>query len=338
MAKDIIKRFMHLESTQIPLEEVNYEAVKENCIDPVTGKPYKGIILFGCFADLSNENPNNNQRYYDVEQYLLLLGELRKKVFDGKGVYGELEHPKGYAVNFNNVSHKILDVYYDPASQKVYGYVLLLNTETGKKAQEIVRSGGKLAISGRAAGEEVAKKDGSKMAYVKLLTTYDLVCHPGFSTAVLSFKELNESQQFEFEKENRNRKFSYILYDEDVRKLNESYEHFLEITGGKSSESFLTWLGESQQELSPSEKEQEKEDEEKLQNNQNGKQQQLEDELKDAAQKDLQEAQKEKVSRKRFYNRLKEGQRRMQARQRYNNEDKAVYDNSAGFVTEGISK
>lgn len=326
---NITKRFMHLESSQIPLAEVSYDEVKENCIDPVTKKPYKGIILFGVFADLSNENPNNNRRYYDVEQYLNLLADLRKKVFDGKGVYGELEHPQGYAVNYNNVSHKILDVWYNPASQQVLGYVLLLNTPSGKKAQEIIHSGGKVAISARAAGEEITKNDGTKMAYVKLLTTYDIVCHPGFSQAVLEFKELNESQQF-IQSEIQDNKYSFILYDKDVKRLNESYNSFLE-SGDEDKKCFLTWLNESKSYQS----QEDKQDIKKLQNNEVPKQTEKESNLESATDQDLSERENsKKISRNKFMKSLKNNQKLIRKNQKL---DRAVFDNSAGFLTNGIS-
>ena len=318
---DIVRKFMHVESAQIPLVEVSYEDVKQNCIDPITNKPYKGIVLFGVFADLSGDGPNNNNRYYDIPTYLELVGELRKQVYSPKGVYGELEHPKSYAVNFNNVSHKILDIFYNPVTKQVCGYVLLLNTENGKKAQEIIRSGGCLAISARAAGEENKSSDGTKQCKVKILTTYDLVYHPGFSAAVLQFKELNESQKF-FEEQNKKLSYSYIIYDDKVKTLNESYNHFLSLN---KKDSVLVWLGESEDIQSS---QQEKADERKIEKNETDKEEKLEDRLQDAAQKDLSESQKID-----YIKRLKRKQRHI-TNHTYN----AVFDNSAGFLTDGIIK
>lgn len=323
---EVVKKFMHVESAQIPLVEVPYEDVKQNCIDPITNKPYKGIVLFGVFADLSGDGPNNNLRYYDIPTYLTLVGELRKQVYSPKGVYGELEHPKSYAVNFNNVSHKILDIFYNPETKQVCGYVLLLNTDNGKKAQEIIRSGGCLAISARAAGEEKKSPDGTKQCKVKILTTYDLVYHPGFNAAVLQFKELNESQKF-FDERNKELSYSYIIYDDQVKKLNESYEHFLSINNSNNENSFLVWLGESE-EIKESESEEEKQDDKKIQKNQTEKEDKLQDNLQDAAQKDLNES--EKMD---YVKRLKRKQRHLA-----NHTYRAMFDNSAGFITQGIIK
>ncbi len=157
----IDRKFLLVSSDQIPLTEVPFGDLKANMLDPTTGELYKGIVLQGCFADLSNTNPNNNKRYYDIPTYLAMVQILRKEIFSAKGVYGELEHPSGYAVNSNNVSHKILDIWYNESEKKVYGVLILLDTDKGRIAQQIIKSGGQLAVSARAAGEEKANGDGT---------------------------------------------------------------------------------------------------------------------------------------------------------------------------------
>lgn len=189
------QKFLQIEAVQVPLEEVPFEQIRQRIIDPTTGEVYKGIVLQGIFADLTNSKANNNMRFYDVPSYLDMINLLALQIHSKKGVYGELEHPKGYSVNYNNVSHKLIDIWYNAEEKRVYGQVLLLNTPKGKIAQEIIRSGGQLGISARAAGEEITNSDGTKSAKTKLLTTYDLVYHPGFSASIVEFKQLNESQQ-----------------------------------------------------------------------------------------------------------------------------------------------
>lgn len=323
---DISKRFLSIECSQIPLVKVDYSQIKREIIDPTTGQPYKGIILEGVFADLSNKQANNNGRFYNVEQYLELVGKLRQQIHSPKGVYGELEHPDSYAVNFNRVSHKIIDIWYDENSQKVMGQLILLNTEKGKIAQEIVKSGGCLAISARAAGTEEERPDGTKQATTKLLTTYDLVYHPGFSSAVMGFKELNESQKLWQEKSSNKNGFCLVLKDGDLKRINKEYKNYVSLKEN-SSDCFFEWYGKTYKLFE--EQSQQKKDQQILEKNEASDQDKKQRQLQIAAQKDLKEKQKE------FFKQVKQSQQKL--RKRYNQLDKAYFDNSAGFVTDGMS-
>lgn len=326
---EISKKFLSIECSQIPLVQVDYSQIKREIIDPTTGKPYKGIILEGVFADLSNKQANNNGRFYNVEQYLDLVGKLRQQIHSSKGVYGELEHPNSYAVNFNNVSHKIIDIWYDELNQRVMGQLILLDTPKGKIAQEVVKSGGCLAISARAAGTEEERPDGTKQATTKLLTTYDLVYHPGFSSAVLGFKELNESQKMWQEKSSFKNGFCLVLRDEDLKNINKEYLNYVSLKEN-SSDCFFEWYGKMRNLFEDSnQKSQEKRQQEVLQKNEANDQKKKENQLQYAAQKDLKERQIQ------FFKQIRQSQKGL--RKKYTQLDKAYFDNSAGFVTDGMS-
>lgn len=189
------ERFLFNETALSPLRPVSKDLVKQHIINPLTGKEYDGVILFGEFASIGILN--NNNRYYSKENYIEYVELLKREVFSPKGVYGEYEHPKGYPVDGKNISHKILDLWYDETDDKVYGYVMLLNTPNGLIAQEVIKSGGQLGISARGGGAEIQKNDGTFDAKLKLLITYDLVYHPGFVTSVVSHA-LFENDQGKF--------------------------------------------------------------------------------------------------------------------------------------------
>lgn len=329
---DISKRFLSIECSQIPLVQVDYSQIKKEIIDPTTNQPYKGIILEGVFADLSNKQANNNGRFYNVEQYLELVGRLRQQIHSPKGVYGELEHPKSYAVNFNNVSHKIIDIWYDPNTQRVMGQLILLNTDKGKIAQEIVKSGGCLAISARAAGTEEERHDGTKQATTKLLTTYDLVYHPGFSSAVMGFKELNESQKLWHENSSSKNGFCLVLRDSELKSIDKEYEKYVSLKEN-SNDCFFEWYGKmhnlfEDEEQKSNQKSKQKKQQQVLQKNKTNDQDDKERQLQIAAQKDLKERQVD------FFRQVKQSQEKL--RKRYNQLDRAYFDNSAGFVTDGM--
>ena len=253
------EKIIYIESPQIPLSEVPYEEVKSRLINPITGEKYKGVILEGIFADL-NENPNRNNRIYDIPEYLKHLEDLKQRIHSDRGVYGECEHPSRYSVDFNEVSHKLLDVWYVPESKLVYGRLMLLNNAKGNHLRQVIESGGKLAVSARAAGETQEYPDGTVRAYVQLLVTYDIVYHPGFGNAVLDFKELNESYIGWNVKDNG---FSLILYPDQLKNISESYATYMNFIGLSESEiierrskCFLHSLAEQQSSQKQEEKEQ----------------------------------------------------------------------------------
>jgi len=338
------KKFLYVESNQIPLTEIPYSEIKENMIDPTTGHLYKGIVMEGCCADLSANAPNNNKRFYDIPTYLQLVQVLRKQIFSPKGVYGELEHPESsYAINTKNVSHKLIDIWYVESEQKVYIRVILLNTPNGKIAQEIVRSGGQLAISARAAGEEKEQPDGTKICKVKLMTTYDLVYHPGFSAAVLNFKELNESQKFIQNISVQKKGFSGIIYEEDLKNISDKFNHYISLNEKQNCfyEWLLTDLYESQQQQDDS-KQEKKEDIEILDKGESNDEQELEDKLKATAKKDLGESEEQaeelkqkqlKESQNNFFQQVQNSQNKLKTK----NQGKSYYQGAAGFIKDDYS-
>lgn len=328
MQNTITRKFLELDSSQIPLIRVDFDEMKKiNAMNPVTGKPYKGIILKGVFADLSNNDPNNNRRYYDIPSYLNMVSQLRTKVFSKKGVYGELEHPESYAVNYNRVSHKILDLWYDENLKCVMGYVMLLNTDRGLQAQQIVESGGQLSISARAAGAEIKNPDGSFNATTKLLTTYDLVYHPGFARADLEFVELNESFNM-FRQRSNTDGFRVKLYKEQLVGIKNKYEEFTDLSES-TQECFLSWYSK----LVESDQSYEKQKQEEiLQENEPSDEDEKQRKLQLATDKDLK--QKQLIDKKMFFNQINSSFNNISGR--YSHLNKSFYDNSAGFLKDGI--
>ncbi len=145
-----------------------------------------GVIrLSGVFTKFNVLNGNN--RIYTPEGFLPKLQELMPAVASG-ALLGELDHPKNFDVSLQNASHVIEKLEYDEANQQVIGTIRLLNTDSGKNAQALVRDGIPLHISSRAAGNV---DPATNKVILDKLFTYDLVATPGFSEAVLH--RVNES-------------------------------------------------------------------------------------------------------------------------------------------------
>ena len=148
-------------------------------------------ILEGLFAGPFGVE-NRNKRIYQVDEYLKHLQYLRDDIKNGEPLLGELDHPDDrFEVKMKEVSHRILDLWYDKASNTIQGKLELLNTPNGKLAQSLVDQGIPLHISSRAAGSVNPDKSVS----IQQIYTFDLVCKPGFAGAVLHRVNESESQK-----------------------------------------------------------------------------------------------------------------------------------------------
>jgi hypothetical protein len=96
------------------------------------------------------EVKNGNGRVYPKD---VLLKQIEKYVggpIADKTAMGELDHPESSIVNLNNVSHNITKVWWE--GNNVMGELMLLNTPSGKIAQELISAGIPLGISSRGMG------------------------------------------------------------------------------------------------------------------------------------------------------------------------------------------
>ena len=148
-------------------------------------------ILEGVFAEFGVEN--NNKRIYEEKEYLPHLEYLQEKIKAG-ALYGELDHPEKFETSLKNVSHLVESLWFDEKSRTVRGRIKLLETEPhGNNAIAILKGGGQLSISSRAAG--VVKED--KKVQIKRIFAYDLVAEPGFKNAQLDVvSESNKDVKF----------------------------------------------------------------------------------------------------------------------------------------------
>lgn len=334
-----------------PLIKMEDKIIKSEIIDPTTGKPYDGIILEGIAASFNN-GANRNNREYDEENYVHHVEELRKTIHSKKGLYGELEHPEGYSINYNNVCAKILDLWYDKNLKTVFIRILLLNTPKGLIAQEIVKSGGMLSVSARAAGYEETMANGVKKALITLLVTYDIVCHPGFGDANVDFIKLNESiMSFE----NSFKKGEKIAMPKEMMtSLNESYKGFNEKMfedASGLSESYHKYMGFMNNmiaqihKLCESDESQQKQDAKTLQDSDPIGQQAVEDELKKATEKTVQQADEEQKklneeeerqhldnAKNSYFSQVRKAINNERLRNKFDKQGSALYDGSAGFL------
>lgn len=125
---------------------------------------------------------NQNGRVYPREILAREIRNYQKFIAESRAT-GELDHPDSSIINLKNVSHIMREVRME--GDDVFGVLELLNTPSGKIAQELVEGGVKLGISSRGVGS--TKKDGDYNVVGDdfVLITFDLVQEPSTAQAFL---------------------------------------------------------------------------------------------------------------------------------------------------------
>jgi len=175
------------------------------------------FILNGTFTEFGVKN--RNERIYTAEKFLPALGELNERMSSLGAVFGEFDHPDVFDTSLSRASHIITKAEYVSEKNTVEGEIKLLSTYWGKEAKALVNDGCPVFVSSRAAG--ITESDGS--VSLKKLFTYDIVADPGFASARMSVKVLNESLGYctdgQIEKNN------FRIYEmSDESKMNELFK------------------------------------------------------------------------------------------------------------------
>ena len=149
-----------------------------------------GVMQRGSTPD--EKNFNQNGRSYPLG-ILKREADKYKKVFVAeRRALGELDHPESSVVNLSNVSHNVLDLWWD--GNDLMGKIEILPTPSGNIAKELLRAGIRLGISSRGMGS--VKNLGEGKVEVEgdfEIVCWDLVSNPSTQGAFMD--NLNESVQ-----------------------------------------------------------------------------------------------------------------------------------------------
>ena len=212
--------------------------IMEHCMDGLrlneqASAGQKGqYILEGTFTEFNIKN--RNDRIYTADKFLPHLDELIKRKNQLGVVYGEFDHPDVFDTSLSRVSHTIESAFFVKETNVVKGEIRLLNTHWGKEAKALVDDGCPIFVSSRAAG--ITESDGT--VTVKKLFTYDAVADPGFSSARMQVKSLNESLGF-------NESANFRIFDmSDESKINELFKMNEEFVTKKQMLEYSNYLTE----------------------------------------------------------------------------------------------
>ncbi len=138
------------------------------------------------------EAKNGNNRVYPKEVLLREVEKYQKGPIASNTSMGELDHPEVSIVNLGNVSHVIKKVWWE--QNDLMGELELLNTPSGKIAQELVLAGIPLGISSRGMGSVKQIGESVEVQDDFELLCWDLVSVPSTPNA---YMKLAENKQYQ---------------------------------------------------------------------------------------------------------------------------------------------
>ena len=197
-----MKNVLIIENSTSGLQKIN---------ESVANSGKKQYILSGIFTEFNVKN--RNDRIYKSNGFLPHLDELLERKKTLGIIYGEFDHPDVFDTSLSRVSHTIEKAFFVKESNRVDGEIRLLNTHWGKEAQALIDDDCPIFVSSRAAG--ITESNGE--VTIKKLFTYDCVADPGFSSAKMELRTINESLGF-------NESANFRIYDiSDESKINDLF-------------------------------------------------------------------------------------------------------------------
>lgn len=120
---------------------------------------------------------NRNGRNYPLTEIAEAVKNAQQRIKENNGIFGELDHPQSLQINSDRISHVITEMWMNGTD--AYGKAKLINTPMGNIAQELLRSGVKLGVSSRGAGNVNESGDVAGFQFI----TYDIVITPSAPNA-----------------------------------------------------------------------------------------------------------------------------------------------------------
>lgn len=133
---------------------------------------------------------NRNGRMYPTMEISNAVSNAVQRIKECNGIFGELDHPQSLTINSDRISHVITEMWM--SGNDAYGKAKLLNTPMGLIAQELLRSGVKIGVSSRGAGNV---NEGGDVAGFQFIT-YDIVITPSAPNAYpgMVYESLQQSK------------------------------------------------------------------------------------------------------------------------------------------------
>lgn len=136
---------------------------------------------------------NGNKRVYPREVLQEKVNQYVKNFVSNRTSMGELDHPDTSIVNLGNVSHVITKIWWE--GNDVMGELEILNTPSGRIAEELVRAGIPLGISSRGLGSVKQIGESVEVQDDLEFVAWDFVSTPSTPNSYMKPAHLHEGLQ-----------------------------------------------------------------------------------------------------------------------------------------------
>lgn len=121
------------------------------------------------------DKKNGNGRVYPSKVLKREMDNYMKIVKDNRAT-GELDHPDDSVINLKNVSHMVVDCWWE--GQDVMGKIKVLDTPSGRILKDLINAGVKLGISSRGLGSVKESMGVTTVEEDFQLICFDIVSEP----------------------------------------------------------------------------------------------------------------------------------------------------------------
>lgn len=174
----------YIGSIQVSPSQINESMNKNN------GKLIVSGIMQRASSD-GDENFNQNGRSYPLPILKKECEAYKNTFVKERRALGELDHPDSQVVNLSNVSHNVLDLWWQ--GNDLMGKIEILSTPSGNIAKELMKSGIRLGISSRGMGSVKELGEGKVEVQNDFeIVCWDLVSNPSTQGAFMN-SSLNEN-------------------------------------------------------------------------------------------------------------------------------------------------
>ena len=157
------------------------------------------------------DKQNGNGRVYPYEVLKREIDNYKKIVQDNRAC-GELDHPDDSVVNLKNVSHMVVDCWWE--GKDVMGKMKILDTPSGQTVKGLINSGVKLGISSRGLGSVRESMGKTIVEQDFQLICFDIVSEPSTPDAFVYPENKSAPIRMRENKENKiDNLFTKILGD-----------------------------------------------------------------------------------------------------------------------------
>jgi hypothetical protein len=169
----------------------NFNAIQDVTLVENKELGTKDMYITGIFIQCLVKNRNG--RIYDKHVMEQAVQKYMMDRMNGPKLrsFGELGHPEGVEINLHRVSHMITEMAWN--GNDVHGKAKIMDTEYGRIASTIIKSGGQLGVSSRGLGELSKGPGGENIVTQFELLAEDIVADPsapeGYVDGILEGKE-----------------------------------------------------------------------------------------------------------------------------------------------------